>query len=206
MASEISIKMPLVRVARFRHGESCANAGSATTDPASIQLTEKGKRQACTIGELAANPPSIIICSPYLRAKETAAPTLRRFPSTPWEIWPIQEFTYLAQDRCAGTSPAQRRPWVENYWQLATPDLLDGPGAESSGEFIGRVRNALDCMTSFYSERDFTMTIFGHGQFFQAMRWLIENRPPTIDSYAMPSFRQIDLDPCISRIRCSKFV
>ena len=100
--------MPLVRVARFRHGESCANAGSATTDPASIQLTEKGKRQACTIGELAANPPSIIICSPYLRAKETAAPTLRRFPSTPWEIWPIQEFTYLAQDRCAGTSPAVR--------------------------------------------------------------------------------------------------
>ncbi|WP_090805507.1 phosphoglycerate mutase family protein [Paraburkholderia tuberum] len=101
--------MPLLRVLCFRHGESAANAGHATSDPASIPLTELGEQQAHAISQRLAEPPSIVICSPFLRAQQTAAPTLARFPTVRSEIWPVQEFTYLAPARCIDTSAQQRR-------------------------------------------------------------------------------------------------
>ncbi|NIE84349.1 histidine phosphatase family protein [Burkholderia sp. Cy-647] len=112
----MSAPKPVLRVACIRHGESAANAGSATDDPASIPLTEAGQQQAFAISRRLTSPPNLIICSPFDRAQQTAAPTLRRFPHTPRETWPIQEFTYLTPAKCAGTSAAQRRPWVEAYW------------------------------------------------------------------------------------------
>lgn len=194
MRTKAPSKAPLLRVMCFRHGESHANAGCATDDPALIELTTQGQCQARAIGGLVGERPSIVICSPYLRAKQTAAPMIRRFPGTPYELWPIQEFTYLSPDRCRGTSPAQRRPWVDNFWRTSDPNLVDGPGAESFNEFIARVHNALNRLTSFHSTRDVTVAMFGHGQFFQAMRWLIQQGSKEIDHCAMCSFRQIDLN------------
>jgi len=132
--------MPLLRVLCFRHGESAANAGRATSDPASIPLTELGEQQAHAISTRLAESPAIVICSPFLRARQTAAPTLTRFPAVPSDIWPVQEFTYLAPARCEGTSAQQRRPWVDAYWNAYKPTLLDGPEAESFSAFIERVR------------------------------------------------------------------
>jgi phosphohistidine phosphatase SixA len=37
--------------------------------------------------------PGLIVTSPYLRARQTAAPTIERFAKVPTEIWPIREFT-----------------------------------------------------------------------------------------------------------------
>lgn len=194
MPVEIPTRLPPVHVLCLRHGESHANAGNATSSPALIRLTAKGECQAQAIVRLLAEQPSAIICSPYLRARQTAIPTLKRFPSTACETWPIQEFTYLAPARCRDTSPAQRRPWVENYWLRADPQFVDGPGAESFVCFIARVQNALDRLKQFHSHRESTLVMFGHGQFFQSMRWLIENRPQSINAEAMRDFRHLDLN------------
>lgn len=184
--------MPLLRVLCFRHGESAANAGHATRDPASISLTELGKQQAHAISQRLAESPAIVICSPFLRAQQTAAPTLTRFPAVRSDIWPVQEFTYLAPGRCAGTSAQQRRPWVDAYWNAFNPTLVDGPGAESFSAFIERVRAALNRFRMLRNASDATAAMFGHGQFLQAMRWLIENGDGVIDADAMRSFRIVD--------------
>lgn len=183
---------PVLRVACFRHGESAANAGDATDDPASIPLTERGKQQAIAIAQRVVFSPSIVICSPFHRAQQTAAPTLGQFPLTPCETWPIQEFTYLAPAKCAGTSAAQRHPWVETYWDTSDPTFVDGPGAESFATFIERVRTALSRLTKLHGSSDLTIVMFGHGQFFRAMRWLIETSAPIINADAMRAFRLID--------------
>lgn len=183
---------PVVRVACFRHGESAANAGGATHDPASIPLTEKGEQQAVAISLRFASAPNRLICSPFYRAQQTAAPTVSRFPLTPTETWPIQEFTYLAPAKCAGTAAAQRRPWVQTYWSTSDPSYIDGPGAESFAAFIQRVRTALRDLVRLRSSSDVTVAMFGHGQFFQAMRWLIETGAANIDADAMRAFRLVD--------------
>ena len=184
--------MPLLRVLCFRHGESAANAGHATSDPASIPLTELGKQQAHAISQRLAESPAFVISSPFLRAQQTAAPTLTRFPAVPTEIWPVQEFTYLAPARCAGTSAQQRRQWVDAYWNAFNPTLVDGPGAESFSAFIERVRAALNRLRMVRNASDAIAAMFGHGQFLQAMRWLIQNGDGVIDADAMRSFRIVD--------------
>lgn len=192
MPAQTPAHASVLRVACFRHGESAANAGDATHDPASIPLTEKGEQQALAISQRFAGPPNILICSPFHRAQQTAAPTLSRFPLTPSETWPIQEFTYLTPAKCAGTSAVQRRPWVETYWDTSEPTLVDGPGAESFAAFIQRVRAALSRLARLYCSSDITVAMFGHGQFLQAMRWLIETDTAIIDADAMGAFRLVD--------------
>ncbi|CAE6853960.1 hypothetical protein R75465_07313 [Paraburkholderia aspalathi] len=184
--------MPLLRVLSFRHGESTANAGHATSDPASIPLTETGEEQARAISQRLAESPAVVICSPFRRAQQTATPTLTKFPAVPREIWSVQEFTYLAPARCVGTSAEQRRSWVNAYWNTSNPTLVDGPGAESFAAFIKRVRTALDCFRLLHSASDVTVAMFGHGQFLQAMRWLILSDVEVIDAAAMRSFRIAD--------------
>jgi broad specificity phosphatase PhoE len=69
-----------------RHGQSTANVvhdqaehdGLETVDvaerDADVPLTEHGRTQAAEVGHwLADNPPDIVVCSPYLRARDTAA-------------------------------------------------------------------------------------------------------------------------------------
>ncbi|RQO61742.1 hypothetical protein DBR47_06230 [Paucibacter sp. KBW04] len=43
------------------------------------------------------------------RAKQFGAPAIAKFADDPAELWPIQEFTYLAPGRCAGTTVSERR-------------------------------------------------------------------------------------------------
>ena len=115
---------------------------------------------------------------------------MRRFPTVQVEEWPIQEFTYLAPARCAGTTAAQRRSWVEDYWSLADPDRCDGDGAESFNEFLARVDNTVARLAQLAQEADRAVLLFGHGQFINAMRW---RRLLVGDKTEMPSFRDFDL-------------
>jgi len=190
--SSIPIVLPL-KIDGFRHGESTANAGQTTQNPDSIPLTEKGHRQAEAIAKTFSAAPSTIIASPFLRAQQTAAPTAARF-DRPVHLWPIQEFTYLAPGRCAGTSADQRHDWVKEYWAACEPDAIDGEGAESFSAFIERVKKTINRLEQMEQQDAATIALFGHGQFFQALRWLIQKQPPTIGAAAMRDFRRFDLN------------
>jgi len=175
-----------------RHAESEANTGMASQDPALIPLTAKGHAQAAILASSwPLQRPVRLIVSPFIRAKQTAAPLASRFGMTleTMEIW---EFTYLSPERCAGTTAAVRRPWVQDYWERSDPHHVDGLGAESFANFMQRAANA---------RRSFLSTAAGigcvavcHGQFIQALRWLKMYPDREIDRDAMRDFRQLDLD------------
>jgi len=59
---------------------------------------------------------------------------------------------------------------------------VDGLGAESFSAFIERVRAALNRFRVLHNASDATAAMFGHGQFLQAMRWMIQNGDGVIDA------------------------
>ncbi len=83
----------------------------------------KGVEQAQSVARSFTHAPDLIVASPFSRAQATAMATAATFPATPLETWPIQEFTYLEPARCANTTVAQRRDWVEAYWSSQTRRL-----------------------------------------------------------------------------------
>jgi hypothetical protein len=106
------------------------------------------------------------------------------------ETWPVQEFTYLEPARCVNTSVAQRRSWVREYWNQANPSFVDGYGAESFLEFVSRAEAFLRRLAAHPAE---DIVVFSHGQFINAVAWLIERQPTEIDSHAMVDWREYEI-------------
>jgi glutamine cyclotransferase len=71
----------VIRVFLIRHGESESNAGLASSDPGSIPLMPDGHRQAGQIARVFSDIPALIVTSPYLRARQTAQPTISGLPA-----------------------------------------------------------------------------------------------------------------------------
>lgn len=180
----------MLTVRFIRHGESVANAGGVTEEPHSIPLTALGRHQAQALSRSFVRPPDLIIASPYLRARDTAAPTLERFRNIRFEIWPVQEISCLALQRCFNTTTMQRRPWVEAFWEKADPHHRDGHDAETYTEFVARIRFVLAKLTELPPQ---TVAIFSHGQFMKAVHWEIAQRGPAITPQTMRDFRAFHL-------------
>ncbi len=156
--------MPPLSVRLIRHGQTTANAGEATDNHADIPLTALGEHQARALVKTIAQPPDLIVVSPYRRTLDTAKPLIEAYPSVPVETWPIEEFSYLAPARANGTSWVERKPIVAEYWQRADPAYVDGAGAESFVHFVGRLR-------AFHQRLwrcDGRVVVFGHGHFLRA--------------------------------------
>ena len=115
--------------------------------------------------------PALIVTSPYTRTRQTAAPTIARFPGVPVETWPIEEFTYLQPSRWNGTRSAERMPHLERYWSAADPDYCDGEGAESFATLLRRCEAALARLAAMPPAS--LVYVFGHGQFIQAARAIV---------------------------------
>lgn len=174
----------------IRHGESAANAGEPTSDHASIPLTAKGLEQAHLVAGSFTRPPELIVASPFLRAQATALATTALYPDAGFEIWPIQEFTYLAPARCVDTTLEQRKGWVEAYWQRADPTFSDGEGAESFLDLVARSRHFLERLAEQQAN---DITVFSHGQLLNTVAWLLEKNPQEIDGEAMLNWRRYEI-------------
>ena len=92
-----------MRATLIRHRQSTGNAGLPCHDLARIELTELGWEQAREAAASWTETPSLIVCSPFLRTQQTAAPTVERFPDVPVEVWPIEGS--LTCNPTAGTAP-----------------------------------------------------------------------------------------------------
>ena len=178
------------QVRLIRHGESAANAGEVSRDHASIPLTAKGVEQAHLVSGSFTQAPTLIVASPFVRAYATAMATIAAFPATQFETWPIHEFTYLEPERCTNTSVAQRKDWVEAYWAKADPAFRDGEGAESFLDFISRAQSFLNRLADHPAQ---DIAAFSHGQFINAVAWLIECKPQKIDGQAMAEWREYEI-------------
>jgi len=178
------------RVRLIRHAQSAANAGLATTAPDSIPLTDKGQLQARALADSITCTPDLIISSPFDRAVATALPTARRFPHAPIERWPVEEFTYLSPKRFAGTTQAERKPHAERYWENGNTEIVDGPGAESWNDLLGRA----DAMLAKLAGHDAqNILAFSHGQFIRATAWLIKHGSQARSHDLMREFRAVDV-------------
>ena len=148
-----------------RHGQSVANAGGITADYDNIPLTELGKHQAEAFTATCTEAPDWMGLSPYLRARETAAPLLARFPNVPTIELDVHEFTYLATGRCDGMDSAARQPLVDAYWSQMNPEYCDGIGAESFVELCVRA----EAFLNWASGQAGFGVVFTHEQFIRAV-------------------------------------
>lgn len=160
-----------MRATFIRHGQSTGNAGIPSPDLPSIALTELGRAQAYGVAAGWTETPALIVTSPYLRTRQTAAPTVERFPDVPVEVWPIEEFIYLQPARWNGTRSTQRMPHLVRYWAEADPDYCDGEGAESFGALLRRAEAALARLATMPESA--LVYVFSHGQFIQAVRSIV---------------------------------
>ncbi|WP_252579958.1 histidine phosphatase family protein [Legionella lytica] len=173
-----SNSMPSLKLWLARHGESSINAGIWSTNPADARLTLLGQEQAQTAAAHIIETPDLIICSPFIRAQESANYISQIWPTVPLNIWPIQELIYLSPAKMFPLSPAERKARITDYWQKADPCYCDGDDAESFANFLGRVRLF---HTKIIQQQGFVVVV-GHGLFFQAFQLgLTHGFQPTAD-------------------------
>lgn len=175
----------MIRVFLIRHGESESNAGLSSRDPGSPPLTGDGHRQAGQIARALADVPALIVTSPYLRARQTAQPTIQRFPSADCQEWPVHEFTYLGDLHGRPSTAAERAPYARAYWDLADPDHASD-GAES---FAGLLRRATGCLDRLGAQRSGPVVVFTHGIFMRAVAWSLLTGVTRPNSAQMRCFR-----------------
>jgi len=192
--------MPVRRIWVVRHGESEANAGLRTAEPGAVVLTSAGHRQAAAFAALVDEKPTLIVTSPFIRTAQTAAPLRARFWDVAHEEWPVEEFTYLAPDRCAHTTYDERRPHIEAYWTKCDPHLTDGARTESFAAMLTRARSALD---RFSGVPPGLTVMFSHAQFMRAMRLIArypEAAPPELMAAFVEDARRDPIANCQSII------
>jgi len=153
----------------FRHAESTANIGMPVDQADTIPLSERGYQQAhkLSLSFNAETAPQLIITSPYIRTHMTAAPTMARFPSVPHEVWPIHEFNYLSDVKHRGSTWSSRAPEAAAYWLRNDPDYVDGEGAESCNQLIGRVDHFIDKANKLPADQN--IAVFSHSLFMLAV-------------------------------------
>jgi len=178
--------MPILRC--IRHGQSASNAGLVTEYPDTIPLTELGHRQAECAAAVFATPPALVLFSAFDRAAQTAAPLCHRFAAVPVAVWPIQEFTYLAPFRYAGTRREERVPAVVDYWRRLDPDFRDGEGAETFREFWDRVEEFWARSRALRG----LVAVVSHGQFLRGVMLRLLGGPMDVDE-AMVRFKSFRL-------------
>ena len=176
----------MVRVWLIRHGQSESNAGLPSKEPGSSVLTALGHWQAHQVARAFAQAPALIVTSAYQRARQTAEPSVRRFPEAAFEEWAVQEFTYLGDLRKRAMTTAEREPYVQAYWERSDPKEASG-GAES---FAGLVRRSRDFLDRLSSQPRGPVAVFTHGLFMRAVAWSLISGVTAPDAADMAGFHR----------------
>ncbi len=134
--------------------------------------------------------PDLIISSPFERAIATALPTTERFSHAPFEMWPVEEFTYLSPTRFADTTQADRKPHAESYWKNVDAEFTDGSGAESFDLLLERADAMLSKLAGSNAQN---ILVFSHGQFIRSAAWLIKHGSHARSYEHMREFRAFDV-------------
>ncbi|MCA9972568.1 MAG: histidine phosphatase family protein [Anaerolineales bacterium] len=169
----------------IRHTESVSNANLRTVHPAETVLTPKGEAQARHLVGAFTAKPDLIVVSPFVRARQTAAPTITHLQPVAVETWPVYEFTYLAPARYRDTNADERLPWAQAYWQRNEPAHKDETEGESFAELLARV-HALLARLRQRPER--WIVIFSHGLFLRALFWVVLSGVETATAEAMSRY------------------
>ncbi len=161
-----------------RHAQSVANRGDvSTTLHSDIPLSTDGMAAAQLFADRFDRTPDLIIVSPYLRTRQTAAPFIEKYNTVPVEIWPIQEFDFLDNQKCLGKTVDTRRAMRDEYIARADPNWRDGPHTETFNEMVGRAR---DFIARVKQRPEQFIVAFSHGHFIKTLGIILDGAAPTI--------------------------
>jgi broad specificity phosphatase PhoE len=177
-----------------RHGQSAGNVAREEAERARVPLIDiatrdmdtplspLGERQAAALGRWfgampAAERPTVVLCSPYLRALETARIALEAagidrgaLVIQPDERLREKEFGTL--DRLTKLGIRQKFPELAEQRAHVGKFYFRPPGGESWCDVILRLRSVLDTITREYRRE--RMLIVGHQVTVNCMRYLFE--------------------------------
>lgn len=169
----------------IRHAQTGHNTRGVEHFLVDPPLNALGKQQAIALSEKIDTHFSLIVASPLIRCLETAKPLCDKQPSTPIEVWPIQEFTYMSPAQCVKITNEQRKAKIDAYWTHCDPFYCDGNDAESFADLITRLEVFHH---QLYAQKS-PVIVFGHALFLKAyLLWLDKLVFPT--SVSMRMFRQ----------------
>jgi hypothetical protein len=159
-----------MRAIFIRHGRSTGNAGVPCHDLATIELTERGHEQARAVAASWTQAPALIVTSPYTRTRQTAAPTIARFPACRSECGRSKSSPIC--NRRAGTARAAPSGCRTSNAIGATPIpiIATGKGRRASPRCYG-CEAALARLAAMPAGS--LVYVFGHGQFIQAARAIV---------------------------------
>lgn len=150
----------------IRHGEAASNVGALEAAVPDAPLTERGQAQARQVAAAMQRSPDLIVHSPFLRASQTAQPTMDRFAGVESVERAVQEFTYIDFDRRPQMTELGRKLRVWSYWRRRDPGFIDGPGAESFAQFFARVQ---DLWREFVRSEEGLILVFTHSMFINGL-------------------------------------
>ena len=208
-----------------RHGQSAGNVArdaaeaekkfliNIATRDVDTPLSELGLRQAAALGAwFAALPeaqrPTVVLFSPYLRARATAQAVLDRIgrpePHTALADERLREKEFGILDRLTPLGIADKYPELSEQRQQVGKFYFRPPGGESWCDVLLRLRSVLDTITREYrAER---VLIVGHQVIVNCLRYLLERHDEAsilaIDRAAdVPncSVTSYDFDPALGR-------
>ncbi len=176
-----------------RHGESAGNVArdlaeagrlpmiDIDTRDVDVPLSPLGERQASALGtwfgELpVAEQPTVLLCSPYQRARETAGIVLAssrlgdRIPMVVDERLREKEFGVL--DRLTKLGITMKFPAEAEHRRVLGKFYYRPPGGESWCDVILRLRSLVDTLTR--EHRRERVLVVGHQVVVSCMRYLLE--------------------------------
>ncbi|RYF74950.1 MAG: histidine phosphatase family protein [Comamonadaceae bacterium] len=178
-----------------RHGQSAGNVardeaesgGLPVIDLAwrdiDVPLSDLGVEQSVALGHWfgkldAAERPEIILCSPYLRARETARLVAETAGMNPGEIRlrideRLREKEFGILDRLTRFGIQQKHPELNEQRLHVGKFYFRPPGGESWCDVILRLRSLLEMVTREYSNR--RVLVVAHQVIVNCMRYLLEH-------------------------------
>jgi broad specificity phosphatase PhoE len=177
-----------------RHGESAGNVArdaavaarqhiiDITTRDVDVPLSELGKRQAAALGQWVGKlpedrRPEVILCSPYLRARQTAELVQAAAGLDPDDLTfvadeRLREKEFGILDRLTKYGIEAQYPEQAEFRKLLGKFYHRPPGGESWCDVILRLRSVIDTITREYS-RERVMVVC-HSVVVLCMRYLLE--------------------------------
>ncbi|MEM8859895.1 MAG: histidine phosphatase family protein [Chloroflexota bacterium] len=150
----------------IRHGQSRANAGYPLLPNDKEPLTELGEEQAKMTAAHLKKTPDLIVTSTYFRTWQTSAPTREKFPSARHEVWPIEEFHQLTPEMEEGETVHELIPKFHEHWGRYDAHYVQGNGAESWADLVGRTDAFEDCLRQSDANLIYA---FSHGFFIKTL-------------------------------------
>ena len=144
----------------IRHGQSNANAKGLLIATEQDELTELGKLQsiqlAATLKNFRFTQPSLLFCSPWMRARQTAALV----------FGPSAQIQY--DSRLAETHPGIFGTWLEADFNRIYPDFSNDiqnryEQGESHLDMANRVREWVDCQILTHTHESGLAVVVAHG-------------------------------------------